>query len=85
MPRKSVRAGTTESLNLIPTVVAQFLRAQANGVIAVDFFSVNTVWLQRLYVPFFIEIGSRLVHRSLQRFTAAPRLGSIAAERSAAD
>jgi putative transposase len=29
---------------------------------AVDFFSVETVWLQRLYVLFFIEVGSRRVH-----------------------
>jgi hypothetical protein len=26
---------------------------------AVDFFSVETVWLQRLYVLFFIDVGSR--------------------------
>jgi putative transposase len=30
--------------------------------IAVDFFTVETVWLQRLYVLFFIELGSRRVH-----------------------
>ena len=39
-----------------------FIRAQAHSMMAVDFFSVETVWLQRLYVLFFIEIGSRRVH-----------------------
>jgi putative transposase len=39
-----------------------FLRAQAHSMIAVDFFTVETVWLQRLYVLFFIELGSRRVH-----------------------
>jgi putative transposase len=30
--------------------------------LAVDFFTVETVWLQRLYVLFFIELGSRRVY-----------------------
>jgi transposase InsO family protein len=40
----------------------EFLRAQAHSMIAVDFFTVETVYLQRLYVLFFIELGSRRVH-----------------------
>jgi hypothetical protein len=36
-----------------------FLRTQAESIIAVDFFTVDTVWLQRLYGLFFIEISSR--------------------------
>jgi hypothetical protein len=40
----------------------EFLRAQAKSVIAVDFFTVDTVWLQQLYVLFFIEVTCRRVH-----------------------
>jgi putative transposase len=37
------------------------LRSQASGVLACDFFSVETVRLQRLYVLFFIELERRQV------------------------
>jgi putative transposase len=42
----------------------QFLRSQAQGVIACDFFTVETAWLQTLYVLLFIELGSRRIHLS---------------------
>jgi putative transposase len=39
-----------------------FLRAHADSIIACDFFTVETLWLGRLYVLFFLELGSRRVH-----------------------
>jgi putative transposase len=39
-----------------------FLRQQAQSMIACDFLTVDTVWLKRIYVLFFIELGSRRVH-----------------------
>src|SRR6266850_3873102 len=39
-----------------------FVRAHGRSMLAVDFFTVETIWLQRLYVLFFIELGSRRVH-----------------------
>ena len=40
----------------------EFLRTQAHSILAVDFFTVDTVWLERVYVLFFIELGTRRIH-----------------------
>jgi putative transposase len=40
----------------------KFLRAHAESIIACDFFTVQTLWLGRLYVLFFVELGTRRVH-----------------------
>jgi putative transposase len=42
----------------------QSLRSQAQGIMACDFFTVETAWLQTLYVLLFIELGSRRIHVS---------------------
>ena len=44
--------------------LAESLRAQAHIALACDFFTVDIVWLQRLYVLFFIEVGTRRAHLS---------------------
>ena len=48
----------------------EFLKAQAKGIVACDFFTVETAWLRTLYVLFFIEVGSRRV--IVAKATASP-------------
>src|SRR5207237_1435235 len=52
---------------------SEFLRAQGAGILALDFFSVETVFLRTLYVLFAIEVGTRRVR--LAGFTAHPDSG----------
>jgi putative transposase len=56
------RAGVAPARKRSAVSWRQFLRLQAASVLAVDFFTVDTVFLQRLYVLFAIEIATRRVH-----------------------
>jgi transposase InsO family protein len=55
------RAGVAPALKRSALTWRQFLRAQARGVLAVDFFTVDTVFLKRLYVLFAIDVATRRV------------------------
>ena len=44
------------------TTWRQFLAEQASSMVACDFFTVETVWLKRIYVLVFIELATRRVH-----------------------
>ncbi len=48
----------------------EFLRQQAAGILACDFFTVETLWLKTIYVLFFIELETRRVH--VTGVTASP-------------
>jgi putative transposase len=44
------------------TTWRQFLAEQASSMVACDFFTVETVWLRRIYVLVFVELATRRVH-----------------------
>jgi putative transposase len=55
-PGDTTKAATTD--------VAQVEWSQAAGILATDFFTVETIGLKTLSVLFFIELGSRRIHLS---------------------
>jgi putative transposase len=57
------RHGLDPAPRRMATTWPVFLRQQqAAGIVACDFFTVESIWLRRLYVLFFIEVDTRHLH-----------------------
>jgi transposase InsO family protein len=56
------RAGLGPAPRRIGPTWAEFLRAQASGMLATDLFTVESLRLRTFYVLFFIELSTRRVH-----------------------
>jgi hypothetical protein len=55
------RAGTPPAPERAASSWRSFLRQHRNTILACDLFTVDSVWLRRLYVLFFVSIGTRRV------------------------
>jgi hypothetical protein len=55
--------------NRLETSWSEFLRAQAASILECDFLTVDTLFLKRFYVLFFIELATRRVHLAGSRPT----------------
>ena len=56
------RAGVDPAPRRAGPAWQQFLTAQAQALLACDFFTVDTVFFKRIYVLFFLELATRWVH-----------------------
>jgi putative transposase len=59
--RVLARAGIPPAPERAASSWRSFLRQHGNSILACDLFTVDTVWLRRLYVLFFVSIGTRRV------------------------
>jgi hypothetical protein len=55
------RAGIPPAPERAASSWRSFLRQHGHTILACDFFTVDTVWLRRLYVLFFVSVGTRRV------------------------
>jgi putative transposase len=56
------QAGVDPAPRRVGPTWKQFLTAQAHTILACDFFTIETVFLKRIYVLFFMELATRQVH-----------------------
>jgi putative transposase len=68
------RAGIPPAAERAASSWRSFLRQQGNTILACDLFTVDTVWLRRLYVLFFVSIGTRRDAYGLASVTEVRRL-----------